>query len=212
MRIRVHPKEKRALLELAAFREAPYTLFTLGLFFAFMGFYTPIFYIQTYAIEERIMDANMAFYLLPILNAASIFGRVVPNFYADKTGPLNMVIPCALVAATLAFSWIAIKDAAGIIAFAILYGFFSGTFVSLPPTTLISLSPNLRVVGTRMGMSFAFSGLGLLVGTPVSGAILNNTHRFLGPQLLAGATILVAATCMIAARICKAGLKLTVKA
>jgi len=212
MQVRVLPKEKRALLELAAFREPPFTLFTIGLFFSFMGLYTPIFYIQTYAIQERIMDTNLAFYILPILNAASIFGRVVPNFFADKTGPLNMLIPCALIAAVLVFCWIGIKDTPGLMIFAVLYGFFSGTFVSLPPTTLISLSPRLRVVGTRMGMSFAFSALGLLVGTPVSGAILNAAGQFLGPQLLAGGTILAAAGFMIAARLYKVGGKLTVKA
>jgi hypothetical protein len=36
---------------------------------------------------RKIMDTNLAFYMLPILNAASIFGRVVPNFFADRTGP-----------------------------------------------------------------------------------------------------------------------------
>lgn len=212
MRVRVFPKEKRALLDLSAFREPPFALFTIGLFFTFIGLYTPIFYIQSYAIQNQIMDTNLAFYMLPILNAASIFGRVVPNFFADKTGPLNMLIPCALVAAILVFSWIGIMNTPGLIVFAILYGFFSGTFVSLPPTALISLSPHLRVVGTRMGMSFAFSALGLLVGTPVSGAILNVTHRYLGPQILAGGTILVAACCLIAARLYKAGGKLLVKA
>lgn len=212
MRLKVLPKEKRALLELTAFREPPYTFFTIGLFFAFMGLYTPIFYVQTYAIQEKIMDTNLAFYMLPILNAASIFGRVVPNFFADKTGPLNMLVPCALAAAILAFGWIGIMTTPGLIVFAILYGFFSGAYVSLPPTALVSLSPDLRVIGTRMGMSFAISALGLLVGTPVSGAILNSTGHFLGPQLLAGSTILAAAGFTTAARLCKVGPGLAIKA
>jgi len=212
MRFRVFPKEKRALLELAAFREPAYTFFTLGMCFAFIGLYTPIFYIQTYAVQEKIMDTNLAFYMLPILNAASIFGRVVPNFFADRTGPLNMLIPCALAAAILAFGWIGIQSTPGLIIFAILYGFFSGAFVSLPPTALVGLSPHLRVIGTRMGMSFAISALGLLVGTPVSGAILKSTGHFLGPQLLAGSTILLAAACIVASRLYKVGPKFKVRA
>lgn len=212
MRVRVFPKEKRALLELAAFREPAYTFFTLGLCFAFIGLYTPIFYIQTYAVQEKIMDTNLAFYMLPILNAASIFGRVVPNFFADRTGPLNMLIPCALAAAILAFGWIGIQSTPGLIIFAILYGFFSGAFVSLPPTALVGLSPHLRVIGTRMGMSFAISALGLLVGTPVSGSILKSTGHFLGPQLLAGSTILLAAACVVASRLYKVGPKFKVRA
>lgn len=158
------------------------------------------------------MDTNPAFYMLPILNAASIFGRVVPNFFADKTGPLNMLVPCALAAAILAFGWIGIMTTPGLIVFAILYGFFSGAYVSLPPTALVSLSPDLRVIGTRMGMSFAISALGLLVGTPVSGAILKSTGHFLGPQLLAGSTILAAAGFTTAARLSKVGPGLAIKA
>ncbi|MCJ1367598.1 hypothetical protein MMC16_006732 [Acarospora aff. strigata] len=212
MRIRVLPREKRAFLELAAFREPPYTLFTVSSFFAFIGLYTPIFYIETYAIQEKIMDPKLASYMLPILNAASIFGRVIPNFFADKTGPLNMLIPCALVTAVLSLCWIRIKTTPGLVVFAILYGFTSGTFVSLPPTALTTLSPHLGVVGTRMGMSFAVSALGLLIGTPVSGAILNSTGQFLGPQLLAGGTLLIGAAFLTASRICKVGPRPTMKA
>lgn len=212
MRVRVFPKEKRALLELAAFREPAYALFTIGMALAFMGLYTPMFYIQTYAIQEKVMDTNLAFYVLPILNAASIFGRVVPNFFADKTGALNMLIPCALAASVLAFGWIGIKSVPGLMIFAILYGFFTGAFVSLPPTALVGLSPHMRVIGTRMGMSFGVSALGLLVGTPVSGAILKSTGHFLGPQLLAGSTVLAAATCIVASRLYKVGPRLMVKA
>ena len=47
-----------------------------------------------------------------------------------------------------------IHNEAGIIVFSILYGFFSGTFVSLPPATVAALSPDFSEVGTRMGMSF----------------------------------------------------------
>ena len=38
------------------------------------------------------IESPLAFYLLIILNIASIFGRVIPNFLADKTGPLNSTL------------------------------------------------------------------------------------------------------------------------
>lgn len=76
------------------------------------------------------------------------------------------------VSALLAFCWIAIQSKAGLVIFCILYGFFPGTSVTLPSMTVVSLSPNVGVVGTRMGMNFAIAGLGLLVGNPLAGAIL----------------------------------------
>ncbi|KAI9810734.1 MAG: hypothetical protein M1827_006072 [Pycnora praestabilis] len=212
MRIRVLPKQKRAFLELPAFKEPPYIMFTIGMFFGFIGLYTPIFYIQTYAIQEHITNTNLGFYMLPILNAASVFGRVVPNFYADRTGPLNMLIPCSLAASILTYAWIGIKNTPGLIVYALLFGFFSGTFVSLPPTAIVSLSPHLGVVGTRMGMAFTIASLGLLIGTPVSGAILNTTGKYIGPQALAASTLMAAAVFMSLARYKKVGLKVFKKA
>ncbi|KAL6694002.1 hypothetical protein J3F84DRAFT_400455 [Trichoderma pleuroticola] len=68
----------------------------------------------------------IGFYLLPILNAASTFGRITPNFLADHVGPLNMLAPAASITALLAHCWIAVN-------LSTFYGFFSGSFVSLPP-------------------------------------------------------------------------------
>jgi MFS family permease len=138
--------------------------------------------------------------MLSILNAASLFERVIPNFLADKTGPFIMLVPCSLISAILAFVWIGIKNTGGIIVFCILYGFFSGTFVSLPPTTVVSLSPNMGVVGTRMGMSFSFAGFGLLVGNPVAGAILKS-GSWVGVQAFCGAAVAISTVTMAIARL-----------
>ena len=212
MRVRVFPKERRALLEPGAFKEVPYTFFTASLFFAFIGLYTPIFYIQTYAIEQRITSTNLGFYILPILNAGSVAGRILPNFFADKTGPMNVLIPCSFAAAVLCFGWIGIKDIAGLVIFAILYGFFSGAFVSLPPTAIVSLSPSLRVVGTRMGMSFALTSFGILIGTPVSGVLLGTSGSWAAMQAFSAATVMMATVCMVIARVAKRGYRIGVKA
>jgi len=212
MRVRVFPKERRALLEPGAFKELPYTFFTASLFFSFIGLYTPIFYIQTYAIERQITSTNLGFYILPILNAGSVAGRILPNFFADKTGPLNVLIPCSFAAAVLCFAWIGIKDIAGLVVFAILYGFFSGAFVSLPPTAIVSLSPSLRVVGARMGMSFALTSFGILIGTPVSGVLLDTSGSWTAMQAFSAATVLMATVCMVIARVAKRGYRIGVKA
>ena len=77
------------------------------------------------------MTASNAFYLLPILNAGSAFGRVLPNIFVDKIGALNMCIPCVLIASILGFAWIVIKDTAGLVVFCLLYGFVSGLYLTL---------------------------------------------------------------------------------
>ncbi|KAI0920318.1 hypothetical protein AcW1_002092 [Taiwanofungus camphoratus] len=213
MKQRVVPATRRKLLDLAAFKEYPYTLFALGEFLGFMGLYIPFFYISSFALKKTGASDELAFYFVPILNAGSIFGRIIPNFLADKTGPLNMLIPCSVISAVLAFCWIAIHDVGGLAVFAVFYGFFSGTFVSLPPSTVASLSPDLKKVGSRMGMSFAFAGVGLLIGNPIAGAILNlNTGHFVRAQVFCGVVVAAGAGAMILARVSKVGLALAVKA
>lgn len=93
MKVRVLPAGRRKIVDLPAFKEPPYTLFVAGTFIIFMGLYAPFFYVQTYAIEYDITNTNLAFYLLAIINSASVFGRIIPNFVADRTGPFNMIIP-----------------------------------------------------------------------------------------------------------------------
>ena len=97
-------------------------------------------------------------------------------------------------------------------AFAILYGFFSGSFVSLPPSTLVALSPDLSKVGTRIGMSFGFSGIGALVGSPVGGALLNlQTGRYVHMQIFCGAVMFVACVMLLMARVSNSGVGIMVK-
>lgn len=209
MKVRVLPPQKRRLIQLAAWKEPPYTLFALACFFGFMGFYFPFYYVSTYAVESGITSPDTAFYFLAILNAASSFGRVLPNALADKIGPLNVAVPMVTVTAGLTFALIGIKTTAGLIVFCILYGFFSGSFVSIPPAAIASLSSDVRMIGTRMGMSFAFSGIGLLIGNPIAGQIVKR-KGFESAIGFVGAVIALAAIFDMAARTAKVGLKIKV--
>lgn len=205
MKMRVKPAQKRKLIDLAAFKETPYLLFTIGLFFGFMGLNIPFYYISSYAIDDEIMSSNSAFYMLSTINAASIFGRIIPNYFADKLGPLNIIIPGTFIAGIVAFGWIGVHSVGSIVVFAILYGFSTGCFVSIPPTVIVSLSPHLGVVGTRMGMTFAIAGLGLLVGTPVAGKILLSSG-YVSTIAFCGTLLLTTVACFVAARLCKTGI------
>jgi predicted MFS family arabinose efflux permease len=211
MKVRVLPAKKRAVVDTSAFRSWPYMLFVLGGFIGFMGLYTPFFYVQYYSISKGITDQNLGFYLLAILNSASVFGRIIPNFVADKLGPMNIIIPCALISGILIFCLIPIDSVAAIMVFNILYGFFSGSFVSLPPTILVHLTPNRALIGTRMGMCFGVVAVGVLVGTPIAGAILD-AAGFTSVWIFGGTLTVVGGLVMLASRFTWKGFSLLVKA
>ncbi|KAL5114458.1 hypothetical protein ACEQ8H_007655 [Pleosporales sp. CAS-2024a] len=212
MRVRVLPPQKRSLLDLRAFLLPAYSLQAVGFFFGFMGLYMPFFYSQLYAIREYLTSDNLAFYLLAVMNSTSIFGRIVPNFLSDKIGPLNVVIPCTLISAILCVCFIAVHSSAGITVLMAFYGFFSGSFVSLPPTVVVVLSQDARhKIGTRLGQSLAIVSIGILIGTPIGGAILDSGGF---PALWAfGGAMLFAGTALhISARLSWAGWRLMKKA
>ncbi|KIV78901.1 hypothetical protein PV11_06503 [Exophiala sideris] len=208
MKPRVMPKHKRHLVDLTAFTELPYVLFCIAMFVAFVGFYGPVYYDQSYGIQQGITSEKLGFYLLPMLNAASIPGRLFPNFLADHIGPLNVMGPCCFMTGTMALIWIGIHNVGGLIAFSCLYGFFSGGLVSIPPVAIVYLTKDMTKIGTRMGQLFFISAFGLLTGTPVTGAILGSSYDWLGVQLFSGIAVVLAALLVIWARLSITGLRL----
>ncbi|KAK9447744.1 major facilitator superfamily domain-containing protein [Limtongia smithiae] len=205
MRIRYTPKFKRALWDQTAFSDVPFVLFTFVVFFVFAGAYVPYYYAQSYAESQGIFSENVSFYMLSILNAGSIFGRIIPNFIADKVGPLNVMFPFTVLTMIDAFCWMAVSSPAGMVIFVFSYGVFSGAFVSLPPPVMAALCPDMRLLGTRMGMSFSVSGLGLLIGTPVGGALLKTPASYVATSAFCGGVVAAALLFMILSRYAKVG-------
>lgn len=212
MRVRVRPAHKRKLFDFPFFLYTPYTLFVLGGFCAFMGLYAPFFYVESYAISYNITSQELAFYTLPIINSASILGRIIPNFLADRTGPFNIIVPACVVSGIIALCLIPARNEPGLIILCLLYGFFSGALVSLPPTIFVHLSFKERgMIGTRMGMGFFVISIGLLLGTPICGWILN-ASSFTYVWVFSGVLIVVGGALIACARISRTGLTLMTKA
>ncbi|KAJ7692873.1 major facilitator superfamily domain-containing protein [Mycena rosella] len=144
-----------------------------GAFVVGLGLFFPYFYLQLYAVDKG-MDENLAFYVLAIMNAGSVGGRLLPNFIADRVGPYNMMIPCLAISSALTFSIFGLETFAGVVIFGVSYGFWSGSYVSLVPSLILSTASNCGEHGTRMGVAFSIVSISMLVGTPISGALLNS--------------------------------------
>ena len=214
MKMRVKSTQARALIDFSAFTDLPYMLFTISTMIGFMGLYVLLFYLSFFGEDQRITDTKLAFYLVPIFNAASCFGRTLPNALSDKTGPFNMIAPGAAVVGILVLCINAITNIAGIVIMAILSGFFSGVFISMPPVCFVALTKDKSKIGTRMGMGFSMIALGVLAGGPGGGAILGKVAPLKWHNLwvFGGVTPLVAATAYLILRVQRGGFKLKVKA
>lgn len=168
------PKSARRMVDLQAFQNLPYTLFTIGLFLTFIGLYVPIFDVVVNAQVGSHIGKDMSFYILSILNAASAFGRVIPGQLADIYGPLEIIVICTICSAVFAYGWIGIHGLGGTVGFAIVYGFTSGAVVSIQASVVASLAPDVRSIGTWLGMTLFVAGLGILIGSPIAGVLFDS--------------------------------------
>ncbi|GFF28591.1 riboflavin transporter MCH5 [Aspergillus udagawae] len=187
-------KKSRRLVDPDAFKSSLFVLYNLGSFFAFVGLYIPFFYLIIYAHRKIGIAEDISFYLLSVINASSIFGRIIPGLLADRFGALEVSSFCALACAVLSYSWITIDNLGGLVTFCTLYGFFSGAVVSLPPTVIATLVPSLEVVGTWMGMSFTAGATGLLIGNPLAGLLIDVEEGEFARGFIFAASMIMAAT------------------
>jgi MFS family permease len=194
LRTRLPPQKKmRAILDPQAFKDVPFILFSGGLFLAFAGLYIPIFYIIFIAEVRVHVEPDLSFYMLPILNAASVFGRIIPGILADRYGSLELIIFCTLASSIIGYIGVVIKSLTSLVIFSVIYGFLSGAVVSLPSAVVASLAPSMQLVGTWMGMSFFFAALGILIGNPIAGSIIDvEKNQFGGGFVFSGSLVMAA--------------------
>jgi len=197
LRIRVLPPPRRKVIDFSGFRELPFCLFCSAAFIGFIGLYVPFFYIAEFASSQANFSPTLAFYMLPVLSSGSIVVRLLPSLMADHFGIINVLGICTVMAGILGFAWDAVNDSiAGLVICALLYGAFSGAFVSLQPSTVISITDEVSVIGGRLGINTFCAALGILIGNPVAGVIVTNggwigLHAFCGGTLLLGSVLIL---------------------
>ncbi|KAG8973604.1 hypothetical protein FRB90_009890, partial [Tulasnella sp. 427] len=186
------------LLNLAAFKSAPYSLYTANGAICFLGMYACLTFIDVSAVNAGI-PSDFSFYLVSIANAGSGCGRVLSGVLSDKVGSLNVLIPFSVLAALFSFVWPWCTSKASLIAIAILYGISSGAFVGLLAVPVAQLG-GTGDIGRRTGMLFTIVSIGAVVGPPINGAIYSHYNSFHQVGIFAGCMILAGAALMTAAR------------
>jgi MFS family permease len=181
------PPRKTTFFIVSAFARVDFCLLVAAMFFMFFGFFTPLFFIPTYAVS-RGMNPTLASYLIAILNAASTFGRVIPGILADKFGRLNVLSLGGTITGIIIFCMNKPVSNPALIVYSVVFGFWSGTIISGASAALSIVIPDRRVAGTYLGMALGVSSLAALISPPVNGALVNKYHGFFEVSILSGAT------------------------
>ncbi|CAK7204205.1 hypothetical protein SEUCBS139899_006959 [Sporothrix eucalyptigena] len=209
-RFHAHPNFKRGQgltrqQMIAPFVEPGFALLLLGMFFLTFGIFVPITYIPVGALATGNVSASLANYLVSILNALSLFGRLLSGWASDRIGKYNaFVMSCYAAGIVVLALWIPGTSKSATIAFAALFGFFSGAYISLIASLVAQVSPH-KEMGYRTGMVFLVASIPGLVTSPIAGAILANGDNWVGVKVFAGVLLLVGSTITLAARVKYAG-------
>ncbi|CAA7270135.1 unnamed protein product [Cyclocybe aegerita] len=132
------------------FTDPPYMWAVFGALVSSFGFYFPLIYLQLYAVQHGI-NQTLAFYSLAILNASSAIGRVAGNHLADIYGPFNILVPCTLITGGTIFAVFGVNGTGSLVVVSILYGLFSGAWLSLAMASLGSLARHPSETGYDIG-------------------------------------------------------------
>lgn len=198
------PKVQRKLFDLKSITDTRFALLVVGSCFVALGLFTPFFYIVEFAhkLTTRTLEPFNAYYVLAILNAGGILGRVAPAYLSDRLGHFNLLFPAAFLSGLSCVSlWMGARSIATLLAFAAVYGFFSGAFVSLITPCVVQISEG-REIGTRIGMLYTIISLPSLVGGPIAGALLTHEHgAYTGMIVFSGVTTMFGSLFILVAKL-----------
>ncbi|KAF4461350.1 monocarboxylate transporter 2 [Fusarium albosuccineum] len=200
-----------AVINFAAFRSTPFSFVTGGSFLLEFAIFGIAGLLPTIATNTGFSPED-GYTLLSILGVGSCIGRILPGLFGDLVGPFNVIL--IMTATTLLFMAtlfipFANKSESVLYAFSALWGFGSGSFLSVTPVC-VGKTCEARDYGRFYGTWTFFVSFSVLLAIPLSGLLLDS----MGTQALAGlltAVVFLGGVCYVAARALMVGKLLSPK-
>lgn len=213
-RQRLPPRGRGSLVEYRALRQPEFTLYIFGMFLSMFGLYTFYGFVEVWAVSSNVVYSGnlQSAYILPILNAASLVGRIGPSYCSDLLGPLNIQAPALLLCGILVLIWLKVQTTVPFLIVVVLYGIASGAVIAMPPVVISSMTEDMTTFGGRMGVFFLAISCSSLAGPPINGAIIQAQNvTYDGTRIFSGVIIIIGAGFLGAARMTKSKMKMYVK-
>jgi predicted MFS family arabinose efflux permease len=194
------------------FRDPIFALTVAGVFLLEWALFIPLAYISSYAAAQGFSDVS-SYQTLVMLNVGSFFGRVLPGYIADRIGRYNTNVIVILLAIISVFGiWLPFgANIVGLAIFTILFGFASGSNISMAPVSIGQLCETENY-GRYYATCFTVVSLGCLTGIPIAGAITDVSNgSYEGLILFTGSCYIGGLVAISIARVLAKGWDLTAK-
>ncbi|MCJ1474136.1 hypothetical protein MMC13_002794 [Lambiella insularis] len=183
------------------------------MFLIFWALYFGFFYINTYARNVIGFSDLEAVNLLLLTSAVGVPVRPLLGYTADRyLGPINTLIPSALILGLMIYCWAAVHSRGAMYAFAVMYGIATGATQGIFVGSLASLTKDLSKTGTRFGMVCSILAFATLAGPPIAGALIQQDGgRYLTAQIWGGTAVVLGSLTLGLARVAESGWRWRVK-
>ncbi|VUC20227.1 unnamed protein product [Clonostachys rosea] len=141
--------------------------FIISEFLVYLGFLIPFGFIPSYATSHGLgsMQANA---LLSICYGGSVFGRILAGMLGDRFGRFNILSLICFLTGMMTLLWIKMTTFPTMIAFALLFGLFSGGIMPLSSTCVAQITPDMGYLGLRIGFMMAILSITTFISTPIT--------------------------------------------
>ncbi|MCJ1357983.1 MAG: hypothetical protein MMC33_007980 [Icmadophila ericetorum] len=199
-------------IDKAAFKNAAFLWYATSLAFIHLGFYALPFYVTIWASNrglgtpEKTSRGTSEFsgisgfhilWLLSIMNACSMVGRVGSGILARLIKPIAIqASSCAIGGIICIFWWPFAPNAAAVISFCVAYGVLGGSIMGLLASAIAEIIPatGQTFLGHWLGMALCMSALPALAAPVIASALFNSFGEY-AVGLWTGSILIIASVC-----------------
>ncbi|KAK7222426.1 hypothetical protein V2G26_010429 [Clonostachys chloroleuca] len=159
--------------DLKIFRDAAFSLATLGVFLMEFALFIPMTYVSSYALRKG-FGLSFSYQIPTILNAASICGRILAGWWGDQFGAFNSHMLASILCCTSCLAiWLPTGSSlAGLVVFVTMFGFGSGSHMSMNPVCIGKLC-GIKSYGRYWATSCTVASFAGLIGVPLGGQLIS---------------------------------------
>ncbi|CAO3657308.1 unnamed protein product [Mucor hiemalis] len=201
------------VFDIRPFRNKQFVLLFLVQFIGNFAFNVPSSFLPAYA-DYLGLDPWIGTNMSAIISGVMIVGKISSGFIGDFIGRANIAfITTAMTGVMCLAVWLTVTTPAGIWAFAAMFGYFGGGYMSTIPGVLGQVV-GMEEIEAANGMLFFAWFFGGLLGSPICAALINDkSHEptYNHAIIFGGVLMVFAGLLMLAVRVMRGGWKPFVK-